>query len=193
MGVYTMKGASPRGHDHRGRWAEMFDTCLSNTSTIEATFGGIQTHRLGLEPQRNRFDPQEIATLSADFNGWHQFDDCLGVCRFCNTHAHMAVDVLNAVTGWDVTLEEAMTTGRRIVNQLRVFNFRHGLDPSLERPSIRYGSTPTDGPNAGIGIMEHWDDMVRTYRERMGWEPATGRPTPETLAKVGLAELVGTF
>lgn len=193
IGVYTLKGNSPRGHDHRGRWAEMFDTCLSNTSTIEATFGGIQTQRLGLAPQRNRFDPHEIATLSADFNGWHQFDDCLGVCRFCNTHAHMAVDVLNAVTGWDATLDEAMATGRRIVNQLRVFNFRHGLDPALERPSPRYGSTPTDGPNAGLGIMAHWEDMVRTYRERMGWEPETGRPTPETLAQLGLADLVGTF
>lgn len=193
MGVYTMKGNSPRGHDHRGRWAEMFDTCLSNTSTIEATFGGIQTQRIGLPPQRNRFDPVETATLSADFNGWHQFDDCLGVCRFCNTHAQLAIEVLNAITGWDVTLDEAMTIGRRIVNQLRVFNFRHGLDPSLERPSPRYGSTPTDGPNAGIGIGEHWEEMVRLYRERMGWEPSTGRPLPETLEKLGLGELVGTF
>jgi aldehyde:ferredoxin oxidoreductase len=193
MGVYTMKGCSPRSHDHRGRWAEMFDTCLSNTSTIEATFGGIQTQRLGLPPQRNRFDPDEIATLSADFNGWHQFDDCLGVCRFCNTHAHMAVEVLNAVTGWDMTLDEAMAVGRRVVNQLRVFGFRHGLDPALERPSPRYGSTPTDGPNAGIGIMEHWDGMVRTYRERMGWEPETGRPRADTLEKLGLGELVNTF
>ncbi|MBM3525754.1 MAG: hypothetical protein FJX57_22615, partial [Alphaproteobacteria bacterium] len=193
IGVYTMRGSSPRGHDHRGRWAEMFDTCLSNTGTIEASFGGIQTQRLGLPPQRNRFDPEEIANLSADFNGWHQFDDCLGVCRFCNTHAHMAVDVLNAVTGWDVTLDEAMTIGKRIVNQLRVFGFRHGLDPTLERPSPRYGSTPTDGPNAGIGIGEHWDSMVRTYRDRMGWEPETGRPRPNTLEKLGLAELVGTF
>lgn len=193
IGVYTLKGNSPRSHDHRGRWAEMFDTCLSNTGTIEATFGGIQTQRLGLPPQRDRFDHAEIASLSADFNGWHQFDDSLGVCRFCNTHAALAIDVLNAITGWDVDLEEAMTTGRRIVNAMRVFNFQHGLDPSLERPSPRYGSTPVDGPAAGLAIMPHWDGMVRTYRERMGWDAATGRPTPEALRKVGLEELVGTF
>jgi aldehyde:ferredoxin oxidoreductase len=193
IGVYTLKGNSPRSHDHRGRWAEMFDTCLSNTGTIEATFGGIQTQRIGLPPQRNRFDPVEVATLSADFNGWHQFDDSLGICRFCNTHAGLAIEVLNAITGWDMTLDEAMTIGRRIVNQLRVFNFQHGLDPSLERPSPRYGSTPVDGPAAGIGIAEHWPSMVRLYRERMGWEPETGRPKPETLEKLGLAKLVGTF
>src|SRR5262249_41351966 len=149
IGVYTMKGNSPRSHDHRGRWAEMFDTCLSNTGAIEATCGGIQTQRIGLPPQRNRFDPVEVATLSADFNGWHQFDDSLGICRFCNTHAGLAIDVLNAITGWDVTLDEAMVTGKRIVNQLRVFNFQHGLDPSLERPSPRSGSAPGRGPAAG--------------------------------------------
>ncbi len=193
MAVYTLKGNTPRSHDHRGRWAEMFDTCLSNTSTIEATFGGIQTQRIGLPPQRNRFDPHEVAALAAQFNGWHQFDDCLGICRFCNTHAELALQVLNAITGWDMTLAEAMTIGRRIVNQLRVFGFQHGLDPSLERPSPRYGSTPTDGPNAGIGIAPHWEAMVRTYREGMGWRPEDGRPTEATLREVGLGHLVGTF
>jgi len=33
MAIHAMDGSTPRGHDHRGRWAEMFDTCLSNTST----------------------------------------------------------------------------------------------------------------------------------------------------------------
>ena len=26
--IHTLKGNSPRGHDHRTRWAEMFDTCV---------------------------------------------------------------------------------------------------------------------------------------------------------------------
>lgn len=33
--IYTMKGNTPRGHDHRSRWTEMFDTCTSNTGTLE--------------------------------------------------------------------------------------------------------------------------------------------------------------
>ena len=55
--IYTLKGHAPRSHDHRGRWAEMFDTCTSSTGTIEVTSGGIQTERLGLAPTKNRFDP----------------------------------------------------------------------------------------------------------------------------------------
>ena len=34
--VYTKKGASPRGHDHRGRWDEMLDTCTSSNGTMES-------------------------------------------------------------------------------------------------------------------------------------------------------------
>ena len=31
LAVYTNKGNSPRGHDHRARWTELLDTCLSDT------------------------------------------------------------------------------------------------------------------------------------------------------------------
>lgn len=193
IGVYTLQGNTPRSHDHRGRWAELFDTCLSNTSTIEATFGGVQRERLGQPPVRDRFSPHEVASANADFNGWHQFDDCLGICRFCLTNAELGIRALNAVTGWDYTLEEAMATGRRIVNTLRVFNLRHGLDTRLERPSPRYGSVPIDGPAAGKGIMPRWDEMRALYYTRMGWDPTSGKPLPETLRSLGLAELVGTY
>ena len=56
----------------------MFDTCTSSTSTIEVTFGGVQTERLGLAPTKNRFDPDEIVEQMAPLNGWHQFEDSLG-------------------------------------------------------------------------------------------------------------------
>lgn len=190
MAIYAQKGCSPRTHDHRGRWAEMFDTCLSNTSTIEVTFGGVQTERLGLAPLKDRFSPTEIVDQMVRLNGWHQFDDCLGVCRFDFTNAQLGVETVNAVTGWNLSVEDALRIGRRISAQLRVWSFLHGLDPSLERPSTRYGSVPTDGPAAGANIMEHWDGMVRRFRTLIGWEPEQGIPLPETLRELGLEELI---
>jgi aldehyde:ferredoxin oxidoreductase len=62
---------------------------------------------------------------------------------------------LNAITGWEFDIPEAMDVGRRIINQLRVFNFRNGLTKEVEAPSSRYGSTPVDGPVKGISIMPH--------------------------------------
>jgi aldehyde:ferredoxin oxidoreductase len=189
--IYALKGNSPRSHDHRGRWAEMFDTCTSSTSTIEVTFGGVQTERLGLAPLKDRFSPTEIVDQMARLNGWHQFDDSLGVCRFDFTNAIKGVEVVAAVTGWeDLDLAEAMRIGRRISAALRVWSFQHGLDPALERPSTRYGSIPIDGPAQGANIMEHWDSMVRGFREQIGWDAELGLPLPKTLRELDLEELI---
>jgi aldehyde:ferredoxin oxidoreductase len=190
MAVYGMKGHTPRGHDHRARWAEMFDTCLSSTGTIEVTFAGVQTERLGLAPLRDRFSPEEIVEQMAVLNGWHQFEDCLGVCRFDFTNAELGLAAVNAVTSWELTLSDALIVGRRISAQLRVWSFLHGLDTSLERPSRRYGSVPVDGPARGADIMPHWDRMKRSFWEKIGWDPDTGVPLPGTLRDLGLAELV---
>ncbi|MEM4194104.1 MAG: aldehyde ferredoxin oxidoreductase N-terminal domain-containing protein, partial [Nitrososphaeria archaeon] len=35
LAIHTLKGNTPRGHDHRNRWTEQFDTCVSNTGTLE--------------------------------------------------------------------------------------------------------------------------------------------------------------
>jgi len=187
--IYAQKGASPRGHDHRARWSEMIDTCLSNTGTVES--GPMIPHpeQLGLSPLKNPFDPIEVSTIDAKVNGRRQFEDCLCVCFFCMQDLQMTVDTLNAVTGWDFDIWEAMDVGLRIINQLRVFNFRHGLTKEIEAPSVRYGSIPVDGPAEGKSIMPHWEAMRRNYYQLMGWDPETGKPLMETLERLGLAHI----
>ena len=192
-GVYTLTGAAPRSHDHRGRWCEMLDTCTSNTSTIEATRGGVFPERLGYPPVFDKFSPWEVATVNAKENGWLQFLDCLGICSFTCPNRELTVQATNAVTGWNLDMKESMLIGRRIVNLLRVFNFRHGLKPELEKPSVRYSETPKDGPVKGRPVQPYFDFMVQTYRELMGWEPETGRPLPHTLKSLGLEELIEKF
>jgi aldehyde:ferredoxin oxidoreductase len=188
--VYTLKGASPRGHDHRARWTEMIDTCLSNTGTIEVGPGMPIVKELGMSPPKDPFDAIELSTFNAMVSGRRLFEDSLVICFFCGQDLKMMTDALSAITGWDFDIREAMTVGRRIVNQLRVFNFRHGLTKDIEAPSVRYGSTPIDGPAQGKAIMPHWEALRRNYYQKMGWDPETGKPLPETLTKLGLAHLI---
>lgn len=188
--VYTLKGATPRGHDHRARWSEMIDTCLSNTGTIETGPGMPAVKELGMAPPKDPFDAIEISSFNAMVSGRRLFEDSLLICFFCGQDLKQLTDTLNAVTGWDYSLEEAMTTGKRILNQLRVFNIRHGLTKDIEAPSVRYGSTPVDGPAEGRAIMPQWDALRRNYYEKMGWDPETGKPLPETLNKLGLEQLI---
>jgi aldehyde:ferredoxin oxidoreductase len=188
--VYTMKGASPRTHDHRANWPELIDTCLSNTGTIEVTGGAPKPEELGLKPVEDPSDPVQVSKMNAKLNGKGQFLDSLPLCRFCMPDFKSPIEALNIITGWDLDIAEAMDVGRRVVNQFRVFNFRHGLTKEMEAPSVRYGSTPADGPAEGRAIMPRWDALRRNYYEQMGWDPETGKPLPETLKNLGLDDLI---
>jgi aldehyde:ferredoxin oxidoreductase len=190
IGVYTEKGATPRGHDHRARWAEMLDTCVSGTSTIEATFAGNPTERFGWPPIGISFSHWEVAAANARLNGWFIFLDSLVICYFCGIDPKLVTKSLNAVTGWDLQSEDAIMSGKRIVNILRLFNLRHGLDIKKEVPSKRYGSRPTDGPAKGYSIMPHWDWMVKSYYQAMGWDVDTGIPKRHTLIQLGLEDIL---
>lgn len=190
MAVCTRKGTTPRGHDHRARWPELVDNCFTNTSTIESTFAGMRPEELDMPLVHDGFSPWEVPTINATMNGWHIFEDCLGVCRFNMNYYKLVADAFNAATGFNMSIPEIIKTGKRIVNTLRVFNITNGLTRDMEAPSTRYGSTPTDGPAEGIGIMKHWDLIRETYYRLMGWDPDTGKPLPKTLGDLGLGDLI---
>ncbi len=180
--IYTMKGNTPRGHDHRTMWAELFDTAVSSTGTIE-THRMLMNTKEGGEPG----NPIETSTAVALTKGIMAFDDSLGACRF-NTRLNtvLSAEAVSAVTGWDFTPEEAKSVGLRAVNLMRVFNIRTGITRELDFPSTRYGSAHLDGPWKGIGIISHWEKMLENYYDLMGWEVTTGKPLPETLKNLGL-------
>ncbi|MFQ6074625.1 MAG: aldehyde ferredoxin oxidoreductase family protein [Candidatus Bathyarchaeia archaeon] len=186
--IYTMKGNTPRGHDHRTRWFEMFDTCVSNTGTIET---GPTALYFGLSDLQGPGNPMDVSAGVADMKGLMQFEDCLGVCRF-NGRMNLVLEAeaVSAATGWDFTAEEAKTVGLRVVNLLRAYNVRCGIGRALDYPSARYGSTPVDGPSKGISILPHWERMLEKYYRQMGWNAETGVPLPETLRELGLEHVI---
>jgi aldehyde:ferredoxin oxidoreductase len=188
--IYTGKGASPRGHDHRARWDEMLDTATGSTGTLE-TGPPVHPTEFGMPARINPFDPDAVAKNVGKHLGRHHFEDSLGICSFTTrTLMENVCRVLSAATGWDYTKEEAMRLGRRTAALLRAFNLRCGLGPELERPSSRYASTPVDGPAKGQSIQPHWEHMLDVWYEAVGYDRKTGRPWPETLRALGLDDLI---
>src|SRR5574341_1070366 len=188
--IYTQKGASPRGHEHRGRWEEMLDTCTGSSGTLETgpIFFGTE---LGLPARINPFDPEAVARNVGTMLGRRHFEDSLGVCIFTTrTTVERLCRTLSAATGWTYTREEAMRFGRRVAALLRAFNLRCGIGPDLEYPSHRYGSSPVDGPAKGQAISAHWEKMLDTWYRIVGYDRASGRPRPETLQALGLERLI---
>jgi aldehyde:ferredoxin oxidoreductase len=191
--IHTMKGNTPRGHDHRNRWPMLFDTCLSQMSSDEG-YSMLQPADLGLSVSPSlgsSNSPEDTIALNAQCKGAAQFEDCLGVCRFTTrTDLKLLAQAVSAATGWEFSTEETMEVGRRIVNLLRVFNIRHGHTAEMDAPSPRYGSTPVDGPSQGKNIMVYWDELRSKYYELMGWDKETGKPLPDTLRHLGLEHTI---
>jgi len=182
--VHTKKGNTPRGYDHRGSWVEWFDKLTSNTGTLES------------RPMSRRgagriLEPAEVVSIATSGKGRMSFVDTLGVCFFSTGGlVPMLAQALNAATGWDFDEEEGQNVGLRIVNLARAYNIQQGHTRDLDAPSPRYGSTPVDGPFAGKSLTPFLDAMLDDYYHRMGWDIATGKPLPETLAKLGLEHVV---
>jgi aldehyde:ferredoxin oxidoreductase len=188
VGIYTMKGATPRGHDHRARWTEMFDHCVSETGALENSLNRVDLTQYGLPSNVHPYDPNMLAKTEAKMKGAMQLEDSVVTCRYnTNMNVELMSQAISAVTGWDFDFDDGLEVGRRAVNTMRAFNIRHGVSAE-EKPSPRYGSTPKDGGARGKSIMPHIDQMLQIYYDYMGWDEE-GKPLPETLKDLGLEEI----
>lgn len=187
--VYTMKGSSPRGHDHRAIWHEMLDTCTASTGTIEAG-RPVRPRELGLPGRVAPHDAEAVPETLARLLGRRHFEDSLGACAFTTrTTLENVANALSAVTGWNYTKEEAMRFGRRVAATLRAFDLRCGIGPEREYPSARYGSTPADGPAAGHSSAEKWGEMLNVWYRTVRYDRLTGRPLPDLLDELDLPQI----
>ncbi len=188
--IFTGKGNSPRGHDHRGRWVEMLDTTISDTGTLQTQMLVVDKELWKMPNPMDVFSPDHVVQAEANSTGSMTISDCLVQCWFTSFNdTETQVEAINAATGLNMSLEEVMKVGRRVVTLLRLYNLKCGLTPDKEKPSPRYSSQPVDGPNVDKPVAPHWEKMVDQYYKMMGWDRKTGMPLPETLKELGIEDL----
>ena len=137
---------------------------------------------LSLTPEKVRF-----AYLSEVF---YSMLDSLEVCQFVFGPAWTlygpaeTVEMVRAVTGWDITVDELMSVGERRLNLFRTFNAREGLTRKDDKlPKKFFKQLGGVGPSAGIALThEEIDSAIDHYYTIAGWT-SDGIPTPETLKK----------
>ncbi|MDP7285759.1 MAG: aldehyde ferredoxin oxidoreductase C-terminal domain-containing protein [Dehalococcoidales bacterium] len=187
--IFTGKRNSPRGHDHRGRWVEMVDTIVSDTGTLATQMLVVNKDLWKIPNPMDIFDPDHVVQAEANSMGSMTISDCLVQCWFTGFNdTETQTEAINAATGWNMSLEEVMKVGRRVVNMMRLYNLKVGLTPDKETPSARYCSQSVDGPNKDKPITPHWEKMLDKYYQLMGWDRKTGRPLPETIKELALED-----
>jgi aldehyde:ferredoxin oxidoreductase len=188
LGVYLAKGCAPHVHDVRNLWEVLFSQVISNTPSFESVHVYFNPEpQFGIPIPLDPLDGPSIAKAVAAMITKRQIADSLVVCNFlCRGDFNDILTALNAATGWDITLEEAVTIARRLVTAARLYNYRLGFSVKNDDISPRMAVPPEGGLSRGVSIAPALPEMRRIYYREMGWNPETGSPLPETVQTLGL-------
>ena len=171
-GMAPIYALSPRGACHLQ--GDMYGVDTGQSSATD----------LGIHPG-DRFDnSEEKGRIAARQQAWRSVYNALNVCHFMNPGASLLLKAINAATGWDYTLDDLMTTGKRIFTLKRMINLKLGSSkaddhlPDFMLKSLKQGGT--------LGFTPDLDSLlVGAYKEH-GWDPVTGIPTKKIIRELGL-------
>jgi len=107
-------------------------------------------------------------------------------------HIDDFIEALKTISGWDYNIEEVQKAGQRVDTMRQAFNIREGITTPWQFPARMIGDPPkTIGPRAGITINP--PDLTDGYYQEMGWDTKTGKPSKETLHKLGMDDVAKTL
>lgn len=194
---YAMEvmGQAVAAHDPRAFFGEVITTIASTRGSChihgfaEAAELGVLLPELGIDKQLDRFDWEMKGHAGAIYQDIQQVWNALTWCFFyffSNVSLTEQIDVLNAITGWDVTPKEAQKIGERIVCLQHCFNLRMGLAPDKENVMPERLTTPHEGGGAA-GQVPPSKKILHEYWQTKAWD--NGIPTRRKLLELGLQDL----
>ncbi len=119
--------------------------------------------------------------------------DSLTQCRFVSergfgmTIKEIYAEMINGVTGWNLTVEDVERIGERICNLERAFNVREGISRTDDSLPYRVMEDPVpNGPHQGMRCsQQELNRMLDEYYRLRGWTNQ-GIPTKEKLCELQL-------
>jgi len=188
-------GQAVAAHDPRAFFAETITTIASTRGSChihgfaEAVELGAVIPELGITEAIDRFDATKKGYAGAIYQDIGQLWNSLTWCIFYFFSGVSLTDelnILNAITGWDVTPAEAQKMGERIVCLQQMFNLAMGLVPEKENVMPERLTVPHKEGGAA-GQVPPWQTILKEYWETKGW--VNGIPTRDKLIELGLEGL----
>ncbi len=165
------------------------DPALANPDSLSFK----NAHALGItkaQPPRSLSD--EKMNQFFILERWNSFEKVVGYCFFGPAPRSLilpedVVASINAATGWNMTLEEALKIGERATNMARVFNIREGFSRKDDTLPERIFQGLQNGPLKGIPYpREEFTHALTVLYNLKGWDPETGRPSRVRLEALSL-------
>jgi aldehyde:ferredoxin oxidoreductase len=109
----------------------------------------------------------------------------VGLCHFLAYDDGQTLDIMRAVTGWDLTPPDLVTLAHRGLTLARLFNVREGFTAADDRLPARFSDPLPKHPGL---TAEQQRKIVTDYYVEQGWDAETGVPTSETIKALELTE-----
>ncbi|OIN94943.1 MAG: hypothetical protein AUJ48_04175, partial [Deltaproteobacteria bacterium CG1_02_45_11] len=150
-------------------------------------------------------DEFSVPLLTRHVEDWFQLYTALGICarqQIQMRHDFTSMrDLYIAATGWDVSDEDMLKVGERVMNLERAINAVIGFSrkddkfpemwfksiEAVEDPNIK--KTLTDYYHTKELTPEDVEKMYDDFYTGRGWDVATGIPTRDKLVEVGLDDM----
>jgi aldehyde:ferredoxin oxidoreductase len=167
-------------------------------SMLKAKPDSLQRKRLGALGEFPALDLRDLSDDKVAFayrtQCFYSALDSLGLCQFVWGPSWQlygpteTVELVQAGTGWDATLDELLTIGERRINLMRAFNAREGIGKNADTlPKKMFEPLGGKGPTAGVALTHEEFERARdAYYRLAGCDPATGYPTRAKLDALGL-------
>jgi aldehyde:ferredoxin oxidoreductase len=130
----------------------------------------------------------EQAKLAYDWQNYASVYNPLGLCKFLikgRIGGERLCQIINAALGWEWTIEDILTTGKRIFQLKRLINLRWGITAADDRLPRRFVAEPRPTGSAA-GNLPDMESLMPLYYELRAWDEK-GIPTRERLEALGLA------
>jgi aldehyde:ferredoxin oxidoreductase len=188
------KGVDFAGYDPRGSQGMGLAYATSPMGASHMRGDTAYCELLGVPYAIDPLSWLDKAKLVAKWQDVFSIIDAAGLCVFFSVRYLMdgtldvrptgILEMINAATGANYTLEELEQAGERIFNAERLFLMRVGFDRSHDTLPPRIVSEPMpDGP--ARGMVCHLSEMLDAYYPLRGWSQ-DGKPTEEKLRQLGL-------
>lgn len=197
-----IKGMEMPMHEARGKKGHGLSIAVSNRGAChlqgesDDLFYKISYPEIGISKRIQKeplYAGPEKAELYKIVGDLFVLYDCLPICRWTvyplgGRRLETFASIINAATGWDVTVSELMTVGERTYNIERSFNVREGITRKDDVLPKRIMEEPLpDGTYKGESFSKDLlDRMLDAYYKFRGWDKETGVPTREKLKELGL-------
>lgn len=171
---------SATGADHEHNMDDTFVNNPGSPNCARLASLGVPTPLplFGLDPVKVQAFIYETAFMN--------FMDCAVICHFYPYQFEHLQDALAAAVGWDMTREEIVEAGSRVVTMGRLFLRREGFTAQDDALPPRMFQPHASGPIAGKALTrEALREALDTYYRLMGWDD-DGMPGPAALARLGL-------